>query len=553
MRKNILTLMVVAVLSICLSSTGGAEDNKFKIQDYIPEKFKDFEWLIEGGVDLDGSNSSSDYDYPPSAVLGLRQQDEGETTWRNSLRTSASYRYETIPQFYRIDLALQGGFKYDSGKQTSFETRSDYPGTRETESKNSGKTLSLEFSPSVTWGKYHWGDLLSSIEVSSQVSYSERPGTETDSWTEWIAYSDPYFSSVREESNVVRADDTRDFRLSLGWMAGWGRIYEGVYASTAVYMIEELKANGALLRDPTKEEMLLLCDLIYQNRLKHAVDERIRRIEVFDEILSYLNDVGLTDACDNYGYLLISDVWDYFPQGSRQYGFRVRAGFGMVGEYYRWRETWDTYGEYLATNYHVDSADIVDTTYRSTTYEYYYRDRETSHYDRYLKVLVEYSNPLTRQIQFDVSTEARYYTYSHWVDNYSRTIYRRRSDGSDINIASNGRGADIDYRYWLDINPMLKYYYNSRTWFGVSARYIYDIYRADEDTDYLGGVRSKEYNRHRLHLMGLFEYRLSIPTTLEVMASYTYDQPDELTPSDVYSTINAGSYSLSISLSHYLY
>jgi len=91
---------------------------------------------------------------------------------------------------------------------------------------------------------------------------------------------------------------------------GYGRVYNGVYAATAMYMIDELKKAGYIDKEPSYPQMIEMTDIIYQYRLKYYDDRRIHRIEALTAVGEYLQQQGLADDFGTGGQLIIQDVWD---------------------------------------------------------------------------------------------------------------------------------------------------------------------------------------------------------------------------------------------------
>jgi hypothetical protein len=79
--------------------------------------------------------------------------------------------------------------------------------------------------------------------------------------------------------------------------------------------------------------MLDLTDMVYTFRTEYRVDARLHKIESLKAIIDYLESNGIAKAAGPYGYLLIQDVWDYFPNEHRRFGFRGSAGFGFRYNY----------------------------------------------------------------------------------------------------------------------------------------------------------------------------------------------------------------------------
>ncbi len=555
MRKSFLMICCAAILVAAGGSQSLAEDSEFKISDYIPQKFQDFEWKVNGNFGL------NDYDmrtasYSPQEYWPYSVQTNDRSNWSGGLTSDVAYRFETVPRFLYSDLSI-GGFLTNLDEKTSRDRigaelpdgEQDY--LYRSESNIDG--MNFNIAGRADAGQYLSGDFFASIGTYYRFYYSETPDASSYSYRDEVEYYEPWIRRRIDETTSESSDDLRDIDLSLALLPGWGRLYTGDYASTAMYIIEELRNNGLLLREPTHDEMLQLCDIVYQNRLEHSIDKRIRKIESLDAIMGYLRQAGLSDDDGCKAHLLVQDVWDYFPRHSRAFGFRARLGPGFDLSYYRRRSTTDTYSYDLYTRYDPADPGIVDTAYDISMYEYYYYCREIGEYDLYAKGIVEYSRPLSRQWQLDLLAAAKYYFSSHVTSNQWDVLYRKYDDGSTSSRAVEGDEDDIDRRYRMELHGYGTYIVDSRTELGFFAGYTYECLKADADSDVLLDPDIRETSRKSLELQGTFTYRISIPTSLNVYARYEHNRPYELYWIDIYNESTSDRYSIGVSLDHYLY
>ncbi|NOY87816.1 MAG: hypothetical protein GXO93_00295 [FCB group bacterium] len=328
---------------------------------------------------------------------------------------------------------------------------------------------------------------------------------------------------TRYHGSVDGSADNKSYSITFDVNTGWGHVYEGWYASTAMYMIEELKANNALLREPTNEEMLVLCDIIYQNRLKHAVDKRIRRIETFDEILTFLNNTGIIDATGHYGYLLIQDVWDYFPRDNRKFGWKASMGNGIRYNYLSRQKGKNTIAHYVQYQINHNNIDTLTNSY--------HKQNEYSHYGNedylfYLTGRLQYFKPVTRKWQIDIETQSWYYYYSN-NDFYNY------------------------FKWWLSTKAF--YIFSSRTNvnFFTSYQYISRKHHLDGPPRYFFEDIQKIIN-WELRLGSTLTYRIAIPTTINFNVLYSrYNYKTANSYSSSYR--NTDNYRFTASILHYIY
>jgi len=118
-HKTILftALLILFVISAnCWAETGG-----FKISDYIPERFEDFEWRVDGNFRLSGSDSENDIE--ENQFIPFNNNRKSNRTVDNqdynfSFRTYQTYDYITIQNYLNVNTSLQGNTKKGTLKET---------------------------------------------------------------------------------------------------------------------------------------------------------------------------------------------------------------------------------------------------------------------------------------------------------------------------------------------------------------------------------------------------------------------------------------------------
>jgi len=345
-----------------------------------------------------------------------------------------------------------------------------------------------------------------------------------------------------------------DAYLDLGF--GWGRVYAGVYASTAMYMIEELRKDDLLLREPTHEEMLELAAIIYQNRLQHTVDKRIRRIESFDAVLVFLQEEGITDLSERMAYLLIGDVWDYFPRDDRKFGVRLRIGPGVRWSYYSDSRSTDEYRRDLITSVPTDDpGNPVSSSFTYLIYDHHYRSSDVLSSD--IVAQAEYYRPLTRKWQLDLLMSGRYRLHAYETEEMEYTEWRRRDGQSDTYYHRERNDIDGGDDCVVTVGSTATYIVNSRTQLLLRASLYHRYTEALERSlyEYHG---EDTYDRRRVDqcstrvgINGRLDYRISIPTTLRLTVAF--DHIDDDYANGMERDLDRDLYTVSASISHYIY
>jgi len=534
-----------------------AEDTDFAITDYIPERFEDFRWRLDGGLNLSGESADGDYRYDVFNPFYYQLTERNSSMLVTDLATEIGYDYTTVQNFFSIVGQFGTGYRGSGSDAQRYYIYFD-EALRESTEDNEGSSRSYEVSSAITTeaGQYLWGDFFLSARLQPRILYESTPRDNSyHEGTDLNITSGTVWSDRTKWSGAGESDGSH-YAIVAALLTGWGRVYDGRFASTAMYMVEELRANGALLREPTRDEMVRLSEIVYRNRLIHAVDERILRIETFDEILGYLGEVGVIESAGRYDHLLVEDVWDYFPRTERRFGMKVSGGAGVTYAYNKSVGTLDGESERLYITYPESDPASVDTIvyddYSSHRYSYSrFRVRQI-----YLTGELAYYKPLARKWQLDVLVEIKALVDGFEKENGIQEYVSDESDGALDYRSTMSTDWNIDSEWLLNPSADLTYIYDSRTSLTFHASYLYNRQDWSEDAtnDYSGVVSSSRGHTRvwSAHLGGALEYRLSIPTTLSVGADYRYLSRDN-TADERETLRDDGEYSLSVSVVHHLY
>ena len=533
-----LTLLCAFVL---VGSASAVASDGFRIEDYIPEKFTDLEWKINGNVKFGGTDNESDNG--PSVGNNLKYDSNQETsTGRLSLGSQLTYRYETVAR--TLELGGDGGFSYSTSDRDNSSISTDSLGPRSrSKSHGEAKTYGFNLAPFFEARSYLIADLFAGASGSASIRHTDVH--QNDVTPESFSRHDHSDLIHYNEVSGTRDQelDYRDRTAALALQTGWGRLYEGRYAATALYMIDELKQGGLLERGPSKDEMLELTEIIYQNRMAHEVDHRVAKMDALNAVLEYLTQNGMITETDHLGYLLIQDVYDNFPRTSRRFGAIVRLGLGWEYNFNKLERSVESDIVRLSYQHHPDSANVVDTTQNSRTFTSDEYNTFSELDNTFLNLGVEYHRPVSTRWQLDASADLSYYLHAEGLR--IRNLTRIRNRPSEVRL-SYRKGMD-DY-YHITFDCVGTWIYNSRTNLSSAVIFSYDHYQHINDV----GVDQLQTNKNwDLRLMNSLTYRISIPTSLGVGLSYnalSYKVTDE---SDTKRTTDQ--WNLSASISHYLY
>ncbi len=522
MLRKFVLIGIIAVVYASLCGQCLADSLDFKITDYIPDYFRDLEWKVNGAATMSGRYSDQYSGDARDMTEVVRRSTQNGNSYGISVGSNLWYDYETIRHF--LNLSCSGGVTYS-------RATSDKSSTEHRDSENYSRTVgegtkseNYRFSSSLGTraGVYWLRESFVSGEIFLSGYYREMPDYVSAQTYVRTEVEDPYIYRTSNYSRSKISEIDRRYRAVADIAVGYGHIYEGTYASTALYIVEELRSHNYLRRDPTTEEMLSLSEIVRRNRLEHAVDTRIRRQESLDEMLGFLADKGLLAGEARYGKFLVEDVWDYFPTTRRRFGYRASLGFREDYRYEGREGAQEKHGYHREIRSFIDSIDVVDTLRWESDDEYYYSSRKNDYSRHRLLGIFEGYNPLSRKWQFDATITAT----------YVRLSWEGKKPPSDCSASS----SNCQQKWELETNSNfdLTYIANSRTSLVLSLDHYY--------YDYIG-------YRWQINLGGQIEYRLSIPTTLVAAVGYERQK----SRSDWSTLSNQDYFSLLIEVEHYLY
>ncbi|MCK4632164.1 MAG: hypothetical protein KAT79_02775 [candidate division Zixibacteria bacterium] len=538
-KKIQLTAMLIAIFLISASSHAKVS---FKIEDYIPEKFVDLKWRLGGNLRLNGSDQDSESIPTTESEWRIDRSESNRDGTDFSAGTDFGYRYETIPKFLRYTASLNISYSDDTFEGNS-QREDSLGGLFYSSSDQDGHTWRMSASENLEAGAYISGDQFVSAIWSGNAIYYSKPEQTSHSLNidEYTSGGFHYYNL--RNRNRERDQSTRQYYSRLELRTGHGRVYEGLYAAAAAYMIDELKKTGALTGAPNRDQMLKLCDLIYEYKLKHAVDKRLLKIEALGEIYEYLNSIGATDD-GHAGYLAVQDVWDFFPRNPRRFGTVLSGGIGWEFNYYKQTNDNSDSDTRLSWNYDINNPSVVDTisdtTYQSSTSMV----NRTQTENVFLGGRFEHYRPVNIRWQWDVVGEMAYYLHAEHISGTSMARFTRRAYIGPPPVEKR----DIDDYYRIQAVSTLTYIYSSRTSCEFYGGISYDNYST---RPWGSDERWWSSNRLAMAIDGQLTYRISIPTTLRANISYNY-RKDKNETTDMYE--NASSFwTLGTYISHYLF
>jgi hypothetical protein len=533
-----------------------AENHNFTAESFIPERFSDLEWRINGSFDLSGSDYESEIGHPPSSYRRYEWAERESDGGGLSLGSRLHRRFVTIPRFVDFSLDLAADYRHSTN---SLDQRLDYDDISESHNlaDNTNKSYRTNLRALIDAGAYVVSDLFMSLRTDARTTYREDPGSDGLQVYRYIYTGVDSIREVHSEEVSERRSDDRVNELDMGILPGWGRVYSGDYAVTALYMIDELKKENLIVTEPTFRQMRALAEKIYYYRLKHPLDTRLHRIEALTHILQYLHAEGIIDDPGPHGHVLIADVWDYFPGGrssiksSRQFGYRIRGGVGVRYWHSSRQLTRLSENTNLETRYPVDDPAAIDTLYNNHYHTHRYDYDRTTSRESYITGLLEYYKPINLRCQLDLVAEARYI-----VDSYRSTFDQEVYYDSTNTVYAFDRRLDIEDQYSFSVSATGRYILDSRTDLSLNGNLSYSHHTNNETSVWTapGAVsilrESTTHENWDYSLVARANYRIAIPTTIVLTASYNKGI-DAVRPRPNETTTDRSSYRVNLGVSHY--
>jgi len=559
MSESRVLLIFVVFCILAIFAGGGnvtAQEPKFRVNSFIPEKFVDKRLELEGGMVLGSNNSTGSRESVEDYHMVGHDENDEDIGGANGLGTF-DYRYETVPRFLLLysSLSLDYGWFNDRSVSDRYD---DYDGFDSSENETDVNQYAIRLSASAEGGHYVKSDFFVSLLGGFQSNYIREPHTDLYSYDKNIRNYEPEYSFIREEEVEepgVRRREDKYYRLDFTASAGWGRLYEGAYASTAIYMIDELRSNNLIEREPSYAEMLELSDLIYQYRMKHVIDKRIRRIEALSDVGVFLKNKGIVGDFAVSGQLLLQDVWDYFPSYSRLFGFRASLGFGYTYSYTGYQNTEESSRRRFLVTYAVDSLGPVDTLINERIQHHHYGYTRVTENSPHLRLVLEYHRPINHHWQADL-----YLTGFYYLDANSTVLTKDIAYQPEVSYElSQTKGEYSDY-YEIGSFLNVNYIMNSRSnllfkfYYQIPSHYKVKIKSMVGDTVLIlpGHTVTEENSGHRYSFGATLNYRISIPTTLTIQAAY-YGNSSELKSAPKNRESDQCTWELRTSIHHFVF
>lgn len=524
---------LMAVCTVLISGPAFAQPkNEFKITSFIPERFEDFAWMVDGqaGIDADFTKRTAE----THLTTGLSQSVSRSNRTLYNVFFSTRPTYELYSRDFSLLVDLQLYLRYLHESSYSHDTTSA-PLRLYTEDEHGGNANGLaRLWPTIRGESYLLGDIFGGLEAIGQLSYDYSPSS--DYSLEARGYYESEDGYVGNNYDMRKSESSQSGRNN--WIrgiarVGLGRVYSGYYASTAIYFADELRRRGLLKGELDKDQMLALTEMIYQRRLLHAIDSREFQIETYQMLLDFAMSEGMIDSTLTAS-LVLQDVWRSFPGFDRRFGWKVSLGYGFALTYSSSQSTTTDIYRSLRVRFHRDSVNVVDTvSFVDESATRSYHTKSTPH-QPYLVFRAEDYRPLSLKWQFDVVVEG--IAYFNWYSDQRTDVSRLRTS---------------DW-YTLDVDASLRCILSSRSNITFQGFAAYEHKQESSLNEHQAVTSTRTPSQLNWSLGSRFDLRIAMPTTMRIGTAV-----ESVTDDNVYKFSNTSQrdlrLSLSVGVTHHIY
>lgn len=296
MKKLITAFIILSVISCASFSQVETFDlSKFKLP-YIKRQSLNFVFGANNQNTLDSWRDSSNYLFKENSIYAQTNLNGSYFLYKNTPNQQSYYSLNSSIYFYPFD--GRNINENDLFIERERSTRFSY--------SISGSSKNLFYFQSPLFIEFR-----PSIRVAHQKNVN-RNNEEDENGEPLLDYNSKSLSGFF------------DATLEVG--VGYGRIEPISDAQMALFILNDLKKENRLIKEPSHEEIYQLAELISINRNKRFFDSRQKVIEDIKAIDSYLVTNGIVDQTDATYFTTIYDNWLYANNPFRESGFRFSFG-----------------------------------------------------------------------------------------------------------------------------------------------------------------------------------------------------------------------------------
>ena len=317
-----------------------------------------------------------------------------------------------------------------------------------------------------------------------------------------------YNSKITYNSDYERFSLNYEVDMHPELIFGVGKIKNVSDARLAIYILQDLQDTKCLIKQPSKEEIIKLAELISTLKNERFFDNREKKIDDITKIDEFLRNNALIKDQNAAYFTSIYDNWDYANQ-PRYNGSKFSIGF--THRFHFTKNTSETDNLNITNSvreYYYYTSDILDSTYVNTANREYMsnEDRICKNNSIGLEGILKYeqSTPYNLYLQGDLIAELNYGITSEEQEterdvlSHTDNLYLQYNGFTTDSTYSQTeldttyttkRNLETDYLR-LNLSYSLRYYLDTRTDFGFTLSSIYSLRNGiieeedEEDVEY---------------------------------------------------------------------
>lgn len=438
---------IVAVIILISLNINAAE---YKIVDFLPDSLNT--WQLYGT----GEFQSATRHYENSYTKENNSKSKGFQIY-----PSAFYNYLKVRKSYELRYSLQSRYRYshnNSEKDNDIKKIKDYQ-----------QTFSLNSRLSTI--KYLYKNLGLIGDLNIDFTYHNR-------------YDNSRYPDSLYKNNVTAKYFQPTINIVGNPGVSYGRIYSAKYSAKAYELIHEIRKSGFLLKELTKNQFIELSQIILDKQTEYHYDNRIKKMESLEEIISFLRKIGAVEQNELRPVLITEDIYSYDLMGEllpRKFGFQYYVK-GLLGYTYTKRQN----------NYRNESINLLNNE---------------------INITKNWHNSIQKLSDMGISTGINFSKIRSWNFfynvglelTYNKPKYRNITDHNNSIM----KYKDNSYREYISASFLADIYYqfNSRSYFRFNNEILYRYnLEASQIRSNMKIDDSEKYESYLLHLSPHFVY-----------------------------------------------
>lgn|GEM_PF-886049 len=429
----------------------------YHITDFIPDSLKT--WQIYGTVISSLSRTDRDDIWEKTGISETTDYSDKSTV---GITPTVYFRYWQVTP--RRELSVYSYLRGSYSQSTEDRDSEDDLSKIANVSEATGKVLEGQIYGSASWTEYLLCRNRLGLSLEAYLSLNKTKQNSNTTNQDQHSYTDRIYKDDSENLS-----SSPSFRLSPGMV--FGRIYKGDYAAKAEEIINELQKQNLLTRDLTSAEFKEFSRRIMNRTAAYHYDSRIKNIEALQDIIGYLESIGVLKELDIASFVTVNDVYLFSPaRNTRRFGtqFYIRSDLNYSPL------TTEDNSDFWYRGWYVDNGvfehDSLTSNYKRFTNEENHNQYHSSGYK------IGFN-------QYIVKSWHLWYKYGAYFSHSftpARSTYKYKQETEDIlndttyvNYESTDRAFTKNRTDQISVFATFNYQFNSRSYFSVPLNINY--------------------------------------------------------------------------------